>query len=222
MPTIDIIGHDRAMALIRASVIPDAAALADALVAGGIHAIEFTFTTPDVEAHIARALRRDTGAVIGAGSVLTPAQARSALDAGAQFLATPGLSPQVAEIAQQASVPLMMGAFTPSEIMQALALGVWAVKVFPAQTAGPEHFEHLLGPMPMARLIASGGIVAGNAQSFLDAGAYAVTAGSSVVPAGALADADWEQLRARATEFSSALGRRVRSGDPGAEESHAH
>ncbi|QDZ14840.1 bifunctional 4-hydroxy-2-oxoglutarate aldolase/2-dehydro-3-deoxy-phosphogluconate aldolase [Humibacter ginsenosidimutans] len=205
MAAIDIIGEDRAMALIRASVIPDAAALADTLVAGGIHAIEFTFTTPDVERHIERALSSDSGALIGAGSVLTPAQARSALDAGAQFIATPGLSPQVAQIAAEASVPLMMGAFTPSEIMQALAQGVWAVKVFPAQTAGPEHFEHLLGPMPMAKLIASGGIVAENARSFLDAGAYAVTAGSSVVPAESLAESDWTDIRDRAAAFTAAL-----------------
>ena len=205
MAAIDIIGEDRAMALIRASVIPDAAALADTLVAGGIRAIEFTYTTPGVERHIERALSGATGALVGAGSVLTPAQARSALDAGAQFIATPGLSPQVAEIAAAASVPLMMGAFTPSESMQALAQGVWAVKVFPAQTAGPEHFEHLLGPMPMARLIASGGIVAENARSFLDAGAYAVTAGSSVVPAESLAVSDWADIRRRARAFASAL-----------------
>ncbi|NNC11740.1 bifunctional 4-hydroxy-2-oxoglutarate aldolase/2-dehydro-3-deoxy-phosphogluconate aldolase [Planctomonas sp. JC2975] len=205
MAEIDIIGGDRAMALIRASVIPDAAALADTLVEGGIHAIEFTFTTPDVETHIARATSRETGALVGAGSVLTPAQARSALDAGAHFIATPGLSPQIAEIAAEASVPLMMGAFTPSEIMQALALGVWAVKVFPAQTAGPDHFRHLLGPMPMARLIASGGIVAENARSFLNAGSYAVTAGSSVVPAESLAASDWDDIRRRAGEFAAAL-----------------
>lgn len=205
MAQIDIIGDDRAMALIRASVIPDAAALAETLVAGGIRAIEFTFTTPDVERHIERAMARETGAMVGAGSVLTPGQARSALDAGAQFIATPGLSRAVAEIAAEASVPMMMGAFTPSEIMQALAEGVWAVKVFPAQTAGPEHFEHLLGPMPMARLIASGGIVAENARSFLDAGAYAVTAGSSVVPADALAESDWTGIRRRAEAFAKAV-----------------
>jgi 2-dehydro-3-deoxyphosphogluconate aldolase/(4S)-4-hydroxy-2-oxoglutarate aldolase len=205
MTAIDIIGDDRAMALIRASVIPDAAALADTLVAGGIRAIEFTFTTPDVEKHIAAAASRDTGALVGAGSVLSPAQAAAALDAGAQFLATPGLSPAVTEVAAQASVPLMMGAFTPSEIMQALALGVWAVKVFPALPAGPEHLTHLLGPMPMARLIPSGGIVAENAGSFLDAGAYAVTAGSSVVPAEALAESDWADIRRRARQFADAV-----------------
>lgn len=203
MPTIDSIGDDRAMALIRASVIPDAAALADTLVAGGIHAIEFTYTTPDVETHITRA--RSTDAVIGAGSVLTTAQARSALDAGAQFLVTPGLSAGVAEVAAEAGVPMMMGAFTPSEVMQALAQGVWAVKVFPAQTAGPDHFAHLLGPLPTSRLIASGGVDASNALSFLDAGAYAVTAGSSVVPAEALADSDWADIRRRAAAFTAAL-----------------
>jgi 2-dehydro-3-deoxyphosphogluconate aldolase/(4S)-4-hydroxy-2-oxoglutarate aldolase len=196
---IETIGEDRAVALVRAREIPDAAALASALAAGGIRAVEFTFTTPGVLDHIAAAV--ESPAVIGAGTVLTIAQARDALAAGAQFLVTPGLNPAVAELGVAQGVPVLMGAFTPSEVMQALELGASAVKVFPAETAGPTYFKHLRGPLPGVRLIGSGGITGENAREYLDAGAYAVTAGSSVIAADALAAADWETIEEAARRF---------------------
>lgn len=200
---IETIGEDRAVALVRAREIPDAAALASALAAGGIRAVEFTFTTPGVLDHIAAAV--ESPAVVGAGTVLTVAHARDALAAGAQFLVTPGLSAAVAELGVAEGVPVLMGAFTPSEVMQALELGAAAVKVFPAETAGPTYFKHLLGPLPGVRLIGSGGITSVNAREYLDAGAYAVTAGSSVIAADALASADWETIEAAARRFVDSL-----------------
>jgi 2-dehydro-3-deoxyphosphogluconate aldolase / (4S)-4-hydroxy-2-oxoglutarate aldolase len=200
---IGIIGEDRAVALVRAPAIPDAAALANALAAGGIRAVEFTFTTPDVLAHIADAARTDT--VVGAGTVLTVAQAHDALAAGAQFLVTPGLSPAVARVGVDAGIPVLMGAFTPSEVMQALELGAAAVKIFPAETAGPTYFKHLRGPLPSVRLIGSGGINDSNASAFIKAGAYAVTAGSSVIAAAALAASDWAAIEASARRFVDSL-----------------
>lgn len=200
---IETIGEDRAVALVRAREIPDAAALAAALAAGGIRAVEFTFTTPNVLDHIAAAVK--TAAVVGAGTVLTPAHARQALDAGAQFLVTPGLSASVAEVAVSAGVPVLMGAFTPSEVMRALELGAAAVKVFPAETAGPSYFKHLLGPLPGVKLIASGGITSANARDYLEAGGFAVTAGSSVVTAEALAASDWDGIEVAARGFVDSL-----------------
>ncbi|WP_308467643.1 bifunctional 4-hydroxy-2-oxoglutarate aldolase/2-dehydro-3-deoxy-phosphogluconate aldolase [Rathayibacter soli] len=200
---IAIIGEDRAVALVRAREIPDAAALCSALTAGGIRAVEFTFTTPNVLAYIADAVR--SGAVVGAGTVLTIGQAHDALAAGASFLVTPGLSPAVARIGVEQGVPVLMGAFTPSEVMQALDLGAAAIKVFPAETAGPTYFKHLLGPLPGVRLIGSGGINEGNAAEFIAAGAYAVTAGSSVIDAAALAASDWAAIEASARRFVDCL-----------------
>ena len=201
---IETIGADRAVALIRAREIPDAARLAATLAAAGIHAIELTFTTPQVERHIADAATV-ADAVIGAGTVLSAAQAEAALNAGARFLVTPGLSAAVARVAADADVPVLMGAFTPSEVMQAIDLGAAAVKVFPAQTAGPAHFTHLLGPMPDLHLIASGGISDANARDYLAAGAYAVTAGSSVVSAAALAAGEWASIDRLARQFVASL-----------------
>lgn len=196
---IEAIIEDRAVTVIRADEMPDAAALAEALVAGGIRAIEFTFTTKDIERHIADAAT--TAAIVGAGTVVTRVQAEAAIAAGARFLVTPGLSPAVAEVAAETHIPLLMGAFTPSEAMRAMDLGADAVKIFPASTAGPAHFASLLGPFPALRLIGSGGIDHRNAKAFLDAGAVAVTAGSSVVSAAAVASADWAGITERARRF---------------------
>jgi Entner-Doudoroff aldolase len=143
---IETIGEDRAVALVRAREIPDAAALASALAAGGIRAVEFTFTTPGVLDHIAAAV--ESPAVVGAGTVLTVAHARDALAAGAQFLVTPGLSPAVAELGVAQGVPVLMGAFTPSEVMQAMELGAAAVKVFPRRDSWPDILQASAGSAP--------------------------------------------------------------------------
>jgi 2-dehydro-3-deoxyphosphogluconate aldolase/(4S)-4-hydroxy-2-oxoglutarate aldolase len=205
-PGLEAIGHDRAVVVVRADAIPDPVALASALVEGGIRSIEFTFTTPDVERIVRTAVAADTGAVIGVGTVLNHLQAVTAIDAGARFLVTPGIAPEVGAAAVSAGVPLAMGAFTPSEALTALHLGAEAVKVFPAETVGARYFAHLRGPFPGIKLIASGGIDESNARSFLDAGATAVTAGSSVVTARLIADADWPAITARARSFVAALG----------------
>ena len=193
---IDTIGADRAIVVVRAEHVPDAGALTNALVAGGIRTVEFTFTTPNVERLLQEAVAAAPDAVVGVGTVLTARQAESAIAAGAQFLVTPGILPDVAAVARNAGVPFLLGAFTPSEVMAALDLGSEAVKIFPADTAGPRHFAHLLGPLPGTRLVGSGGIDASNAKAFLDRGAFAVTAGSSVVSAAAVHSADWEGITA--------------------------
>jgi 2-dehydro-3-deoxyphosphogluconate aldolase/(4S)-4-hydroxy-2-oxoglutarate aldolase len=204
--TIETLGEDRSIVVVRAPAIPDAGALANALVEGGIRSIEFTFTTPGVERHLAEAAAAAPGAVMGAGTVLTARQAERAIEAGAQFLVTPGLVAEVAEVARDAGVTLMLGAYTPSEVLTALDLGSEAVKIFPAESAGPRHFAHLLGPFPGVKLVGSGGIDATNAKSFLDRGAFAVTAGSSVVSAQAVQSGDWAGITARARAFVAALG----------------
>ncbi|BDZ52196.1 2-dehydro-3-deoxy-phosphogluconate aldolase [Frondihabitans sucicola] len=187
--------------VVRADSIPDTEALVRALVDGGIRGIEFTFTTPDVERHVRAAVASSPDAEIGVGTVLTAAQADSAIAAGARFLVTPGIVPAVGAAARDAGIPLAMGAFTPSEVLSALEHGAAAVKIFPAETCGPRYFSHLRGPLPGVRLIASGGIDEGNARAFLEAGAYAVTAGSSVVTPALIAARDWAGITRRARSF---------------------
>lgn len=201
---LDVILADRALTVVRAPEIPDPVALADALAGAGIRAVELTFTTPGV----LECLRRvsDAGrAVIGAGTVLTRGQAEAAIAAGAQFLVTPGVTEQVAEVAARQDIPVVMGAFTPSEVMRAMELGAAAVKIFPARALGPSYLKDLRGPFPNVRLIPSGGVNAGNAAEFLAHGAVAVTAGTDVVPPAAVAAGEWAEIASRAAAFVRAL-----------------
>ncbi|MFE9600749.1 bifunctional 4-hydroxy-2-oxoglutarate aldolase/2-dehydro-3-deoxy-phosphogluconate aldolase [Streptomyces hokutonensis] len=197
---------DRVIAVVRAPEIPDAAALCAALHAGGIRWIEFTRTTPSLLTHLRRAIAEGLRGV-GAGTVMTAEQAEELIDAGAEYLVTPGCRPGVARAATAAGVPVVMGALTPTEVGQALDLGVDAVKIFPARAFGPRHFRDLAGPFPDVPLVASGGVNAENAAGFLTAGARAVCAGSEVVPPGVVAAGDWTEITRRARAFTDSLAR---------------
>jgi 2-dehydro-3-deoxyphosphogluconate aldolase/(4S)-4-hydroxy-2-oxoglutarate aldolase len=208
MTTLDLLRSDRVLSVVRAPAIDDARDLCSALVAGGIHVIELTFTTPDLPRHLERAASGDTGAVVGAGTVQTAEQARAAVDAGAQFLVTPGQGPEATAIvaaAHDAGIPIVLGAFTPSEVMTAVALGSDAVKIFPAHHLGPKYLKDLGGPFPGVPLVPSGGVNAGNARQFLDAGALAVSAGTDVVSPADVEAGRWAEITAKATTFCAAL-----------------
>lgn len=208
MTTLDLLRADRVLSVVRAPALDDARDLCSALVAGGIHVIELTFTTPDLPRHLERAASGDTGAVVGAGTVQTAAQARSAVDAGAAFLVTPGQGPEAAAIvtaAHDAGIPVILGSFTPSEVMTALALGADAVKIFPAHHLGPKYLKDLNGPFPGVPLVPSGGVNAANARQFLDAGALAVSAGTDVVSPADITAASWSQITSNAKAFCAVL-----------------
>ncbi|NIK56441.1 bifunctional 4-hydroxy-2-oxoglutarate aldolase/2-dehydro-3-deoxy-phosphogluconate aldolase [Kribbella shirazensis] len=210
MNTLELLRADRVLTVVRAPEISDARDLCAALVAGGIHVVELTYTTPDLPRHLDRAASTaaETGAVVGAGTVQTADQATQAINAGAQFLVTPGQGPEaagVAEAARAAGIPVVLGAFTPSEVMTALALGSTAVKIFPAHHLGPKYFKDLNGPFPGVPLIPSGGVNATNAHDFLTAGALAVSAGTDVVSPADVAAANWESITAKAKTFCAAL-----------------
>jgi 2-dehydro-3-deoxyphosphogluconate aldolase / (4S)-4-hydroxy-2-oxoglutarate aldolase len=210
MTTLDLLRTDRVLSVVRAPSIDDARDLCAALVAGGIHVVELTFTTPDLPRHLERASATadQTGAVVGAGTVQTAAQAKAAVDAGARFLVTPGLGPEAAAIVEAAratAIPVVLGALTPSEVMTAIAVGADAVKIFPAHHLGPKYLKDLSGPFPGVPLIPSGGVSAGNARQFLDAGALAVSAGTDVVSPADVVDGRWADITARATAFCAAL-----------------
>ncbi|MEU9156674.1 bifunctional 4-hydroxy-2-oxoglutarate aldolase/2-dehydro-3-deoxy-phosphogluconate aldolase [Streptomyces sp. NPDC048417] len=201
------LSKDRVIAVVRAPEIPDAAALCAALRAGGIRWIEFTRTTPSLASHLRRAVADDADG-IGAGTVMTAAQAAELIDAGARYLVTPGCRPEVVEVAAAAGVPVVLGALTPTEVGLALDLGADAVKIFPARAFGPGYLRDLAGPFPDVPLVASGGVDAGNAAGFLAAGARAVCAGSQVVPPAVVAAGDWPEITRRARDFTEALAGR--------------
>jgi 2-dehydro-3-deoxyphosphogluconate aldolase/(4S)-4-hydroxy-2-oxoglutarate aldolase len=197
----------RALCIVRAPAIPDPVGLASTLVDAGLPIVEFALTTPDATRLIEQASTVD-GVLLGAGTVLTAAQARDAISAGARFLLTPALRPEVAVEALRQRVPVVLGAMTPTEIAAAADAGSTAVKVFPAARLGPAYVKDLLGPFPGTPLVMSGGLHAGNAAGYLDAGAVAVTAGSGVVGPALAAESRFAEIRARAAEFVEAVRQR--------------
>jgi 2-dehydro-3-deoxyphosphogluconate aldolase / (4S)-4-hydroxy-2-oxoglutarate aldolase len=194
---------DRAVAVVRADRVADAAGLASALAQAGIRCVEFTFTIPDVLAALAAAV--DSGAIVGAGTVLEPDQARRAVDAGARFVVSPACVPELGPVCESLGVPLFLGAYTPTEVHAAARAGATAIKLFPASAGGPSYLKQLRGPFPELPFIPSGGIDEDNAREFLAAGAVAVYAGSSLAPPDLVARGEHEEIARRAQAFVAAL-----------------
>jgi 2-dehydro-3-deoxyphosphogluconate aldolase / (4S)-4-hydroxy-2-oxoglutarate aldolase len=206
MSLLDELRARRALCIVRAPSIPDPVGLASTLVEAGLPIVEFAFTTPDAPRLIERASTVDD-LLLGAGTVLTVAQARDAISAGARFLLTPGLRPEVAAEALRQDVPVVLGAMTPTEVALAMDAGSTAVKVFPAARLGPGYVSDLLGPFPGTPLVMSGGLHAGNVAEYLTAGAIAVTAGSGVVSPALAQESRFSEIRRRAAEFVDAVNR---------------
>lgn len=148
-----------------------------ALAAGGLDVIELTFSTPQVERSIAELARNSIH--VGVGTVLTQAQARLAVDAGARFLVSPVNPPWLVPLADELGVPAVPGAATPSEVWAAHESGAAMVKVFPiARLGGASYVRDLRAVMPGVRLIVTGGVSVASAQELLDAGCAAIGLGS--------------------------------------------
>lgn len=194
------------LAVLRAPT-PDAAVAAvDALVAGGVRGIEVTYSTPGAAEAIAEIRRRHAEEVyLGAGTVLTAAQAAEAVSAGARFLVSPGTDEQVAAAMLATPAAVFTGALTPTEVMTAVGLGVHAVKIFPASLGGPAYLRALRGPFPDAAFLPTGGVDPGNLSDWFTAGAVAVGAGSELCPPAALRAGDWAQITDAARGFRAAL-----------------
>lgn len=178
-------------------------AIGDALVDGGITAIEVTADTPAVTDKIESLAERyaDRDALVGAGTVLDPATARQVLLAGAEYLVTPTLDADVIRTANRYGAVVIPGVFTPTEAVHAVEAGADAVKVFPASSAGPSHLAAIRGPLDQIPMIPTGGISLDNGAAYIDAGAIALGVGSSLVTDELVDDRDWAGLEARAAQF---------------------
>jgi 2-dehydro-3-deoxyphosphogluconate aldolase / (4S)-4-hydroxy-2-oxoglutarate aldolase len=201
---LDAILRARVVPIIRTASPNWAARVADVLAASGLEVIEVTFTVPDAAA-VVRGLRvRFPNILIGAGTVTTGELARTAVDAGAQFLLSPSLSPGMVEVARRAGVLAVPGAFTPTEVVQALDGGAELIKIFPAESGGPRHIRALLAPLPHARLLPTGGVTPHNAGDWFRAGAAAVGIGSALTGPGDRAP-DLTALRTTAVALVKSL-----------------
>lgn len=176
------------------------------LVEAGIPGVEVTFSTPDA-ARVIAAVRHRHGrdAVVGAGTVLTAAQARAAVDAGAEYLVAPGMDPPIVEAMLATGVTVMAGALTPTEVLAGLRLGVHVVKLFPASLGGPAYLRALRGPFPDVPFMPTGGVSADNLADWLAAGAVALGAGGELVSSADLAAGDFDAVAGKARRFAAAI-----------------
>jgi 2-dehydro-3-deoxyphosphogluconate aldolase / (4S)-4-hydroxy-2-oxoglutarate aldolase len=174
--------------VVRAADVHEARRAVDAICAGGIPIIEITMTVPNAPAMI-RELVRDFGnsVLTGAGTVTTVREAEICMDAGAQFLVSPGLSVPVVHAATERSILAIPGALTPTEVMAALEAGAKVIKIFPCSSAGgPKHIKALKAPFPNTLLVPTGGVNLANASEYLAAGAFALGVGTDLVDLHAL------------------------------------
>ena len=200
------IEQDGVIAVVRLDDLSKAVPLTEALVAGGVRAVEFTFTNPAAaEAIAAASAALGSRALIGAGSVLDAETARVAILAGARFVVTPTVSLSTIEICNRYGVATTIGALTPTEILTAWQAGATFVKVFPASLGGPRYLRDVLGPLPQLKLIPTGGVDVDNAGEFIRAGAVAVALGSNLVDGRSVATEDWETITARAQAIVDAV-----------------
>jgi 2-dehydro-3-deoxyphosphogluconate aldolase / (4S)-4-hydroxy-2-oxoglutarate aldolase len=193
------------IAVVRAKRTDQAVPLAEALVAGGVIAVEITMTTPNAIAAI-REVSAKLGdrALIGVGTVLDEATCRAAIDAGAQFVVGPICRHELVPIAHQARKPIMLGAYTPTEAQLAHEAGSDFIKIFPADGLGPNYIKALRAPLPHLRIVPTGGVDLKTIGEFFKAGCVAVGAGSSLISRAVLDRDEWTTLTQTAIAFVQA------------------
>ncbi|MFI6701847.1 bifunctional 4-hydroxy-2-oxoglutarate aldolase/2-dehydro-3-deoxy-phosphogluconate aldolase [Streptomyces sp. NPDC050509] len=184
----------------------DAVPLARALVAGGLPAIEVTLRTPAALDSIRAIAAEVPGAVVGAGTVLTPGAVTASVAAGARFLVSPGWTETLLTAMRDSGVPFLPGVSTTSEVVALLERGVTEMKFFPAEAAGGRpYLKSLAGPLPDARFCPTGGITLASAPEYLALPNVRCVGGTWLLPADALASKDWARVETLARE-AAALG----------------
>ena len=181
----------------------DAVPLTAALLAGGLNAIEVTFRTAGAADAIARIRQALPEAIVGAGTLLTADQVKQAIDAGAQFGVSPGMSEAVSKAAHENKFPLFPGVITPTEIMRALELGWKHLKFFPAETfGGVNALKALIGPFGHTgvKFIPTGGITATTLPNYLAIPQVAAIGGSWMAERKLVTDKAWDKITALTAE----------------------
>lgn len=197
-----------AVAILRARSPEHLLAAADILSDEGFRVLEFPLTTPGALQAIRDARRRLGGeALVGAGTVLTADDARAAIDAGAQLLVSPALCPDAMAVGIRAGVPVLPGAFTPTEILAARTGGARLIKLFPTAVLGPEYLTALRQPLPDIRIVPTGGVALDNACAWLAAGAAALGLGSPLT-GDTLETGNLDGLRGSARTWSQEIASR--------------
>lgn len=189
--------------VVRAESASQAMAAAEAVCLGGVPIVEITMTVPGAVEVIAQ-LSKSMGnqVLIGAGTVLDAESARRCLDAGAQFLVSPGFDLETVKLAQAVGVPVMPGALTPTEVITAWKAGADFVKVFPCgNVGGPKYIRALKAPLPQVPMIPTGGVNLNTAAEFIQAGAAALGIGGELVSASALRSGNTREITEAARRY---------------------
>jgi 2-dehydro-3-deoxyphosphogluconate aldolase / (4S)-4-hydroxy-2-oxoglutarate aldolase len=195
-----------AVAVIRTDSIERALAAANAVIAGGFRIIEITYSFPGAADAIARlGENNENDLLLGAGTILNREQVRQAVAAGARFLVSPCVLPEVIDAAREQHVAAIPGAFTPTEIYTAYSSGADIVKIFPAVRFGPEYLKAVRGPLPQIPIMPTSGVDASNVAEWFRAGAVAVGAVGSVLDPALIRSGDWTEIARRAREFVNAV-----------------
>jgi 2-dehydro-3-deoxyphosphogluconate aldolase / (4S)-4-hydroxy-2-oxoglutarate aldolase len=184
-----------AVAVIRMSDSEKLKKVSEAIHKGGVSAIEVTMTTPNalgVIENLSKTMGDDI--IVGVGSVLDPQTARDAINAGARFVVSPIFKPEIVNTVKKMNIPVMPGAFTPTEIQAAYENGADIVKVFPADVVGMAFFKAIKAPMPHLKLMPTGGVTLTNAGEWLRAGACAVGVGTALLDKKAIDDNNFNKL----------------------------
>ncbi|WP_306320873.1 MULTISPECIES: bifunctional 4-hydroxy-2-oxoglutarate aldolase/2-dehydro-3-deoxy-phosphogluconate aldolase [unclassified Streptomyces] len=184
--------------------VADAVPLARALVAGGLPAIEVTLRTPAALDAIRAIAAEVPDAVVGAGTVISPANVADSVAAGARFLVSPGWTDALLDAMKESGVPFLPGVSTTSEVVALIERGVREMKFFPAEAAGgAAYLKALASPLPQARFCPTGGVSPSNAPGYLALKNVGCVGGSWMLPADAIAAKDWDRVEALAREAAS-------------------
>ncbi len=203
--TLQALEETGVVAVIRADKAEDLVDVGHALRQGGVKFIEITMTVPGAMAVIeeATAALKDEDVYIGAGTVLDAETARQAMLAGANYIVSPVFRHDVVSTCKRYAVPVMPGAMTPTEVLNAWEAGADVVKIFPAGVGGPQFFKDLKGAFPYIKIMPTGGVNRTTAPTFIKAGACAIGVGGELVGKPLIAAKDFATITRNAREFMS-------------------
>jgi 2-dehydro-3-deoxyphosphogluconate aldolase / (4S)-4-hydroxy-2-oxoglutarate aldolase len=199
---ISLLTNPGIIAVVRAQKQEQVLPLAEALIEGGVIAVEVTMTTPNAIAAIREAASKlGSRGLIGVGTVLNAETCRAAIEAGAEFVVSPITRAEIVIEAHATDRPVMLGAYTPTEAQTAHEMGADFVKLFPADGLGPAYIKAIRAPLPHLRIVPTGGVDLDTAAGFIKAGCAALGVGSSLISAAILRDNNWPELTRLAKAF---------------------
>ena len=207
--TAEIIERVGLVPVLRAKSVAQAHAVVEAMIAGGVTVVEVTMTVPNA-VHLLKELKRDHGSkiLLGSGTVTTGKEAEATIEAGAEFVVSPSLHPDVIAATKAAGKLSVPGALTPTEVITAYRGGADYVKIFPCSAmGGASYLKALLAPFPFLKLIPTGGVTLKTAEEFIRAGARALGVGSDLVNLAAIDEGKPEVITQAAKAYLETLAK---------------